>query len=115
MSYSLFIDDERYPSDHSVRDFVIARSSEESIQIIHKNGCPEFISFDHDLGGDDTAMRVVKWLIDIDINGCFLGLPFIPANFSFDVHSQNPVGAKNIKELLNSYLEFRSKDGNLCI
>lgn len=118
MSYNLFIDDERYPSEHSTRDFVIVRNSDDAIITMKEYGCPEFISFDHDLGGDDTSMIIVNWMIAMDLDRRTYGLEngfFIPDNFEFDVHSQNPVGAKNIKELLNSYLTFRKADGNLCI
>ena len=115
MSFSLFIDDERFPSDFSKREFKISRSSDESIQIMKAYGCPEFISFDHDLGGDDTTMLVVSWMINQDIERIVFGDCFIPQNFTFTVHSQNPVGAKNIEQLLNSYLRFRSENGNFCI
>lgn len=80
------------------------------------HGCPKFISFDHDLGGDDTAMLVVNWMIDTDLDYANDGKRFIHDDFKFDVHSQNPVGARNIKETLNSYLKFRnSENGDLCI
>lgn len=66
------------------------------------------ISFDHDLGDDDTAMIFVKWLIDYDLdnNG-----KIIPENFSYNVHSANPVGKENIEGLLQSYLNFK-KNGH---
>ena len=115
MSYSLFIDDDRFPSDHSVREFHISRTSAEAIQTMKSYGCPEFISFDHDLGGDDTSMQVVNWMINQDLDQITFGMSFIPEDFAFTVHSQNPVGAKNIEELLNSYLRFRSENGNVCV
>src|SRR5574343_1662990 len=114
MTYSLFIDDERFPPEKSVRDFAIARTSQEAINMMKEYVCPEFISFDHDLGGDDTAVIVVNWMINKDLDRRSYGIDdlFIPNDFQFDVHSQNPVGAKNIRELLNSYLTFRkSLDG----
>lgn len=58
-------------------------------------------SFDHDLGGDDIAMRVVKRMVEIDLDG---GGKFIPACFVFFVRSANPVGARNIESYLNCYL-----------
>ena len=42
------------------------------------HGCPMEISFDHDLGGDDTAMRVVKQMVEEDLES---GGKFIPVNF----------------------------------
>jgi hypothetical protein len=118
MQFSMFIDDERFPPDAwpSAHPLLLARSSEDSIYLMQRHGCPAFISFDHDLGGEDTAMKVVNWMINQDMDIRHYGLLFIPTDFSFVVHSQNPVGAKNITELLNRYLAFRnSEDGNLCV
>jgi hypothetical protein len=97
----LYIDDIRFPKTEF--DF-IARSSLSAIQYMDSEGCPDYISFDHDLGGDDTAMIVVKWMIkrDLDNNG-----GFIPDNFEFNVHTANPVGGANISGYLNSYLKTR--------
>lgn len=101
--FKMFLDDERFPpEDHN--DFYIARSSNDAIEMFKICGCPDFISFDHDLGGEDTAMAVIHWMIDMDIESEF---NFIPNDFSFYVHSQNPIGVKNIQGLMNGYLEFR--------
>ena len=108
MTYKIFLDDERFPPDE--KEFHIARTSEQCIGLMQENDCPEYISFDHDLGGEDTAMRVVRWMIEQDIQHMLAGLRFIPENFTFYVHSQNPIGAANITGLLNSYLQFRRKE-----
>ena len=92
----LFIDDERFPVTN---DFVIARNSADAIAYVEKFGCPNFISFDHDLGGDDTAMVFVKWLIEKDLD-----YQVIPSDFDYYIHSQNPIGRQNIDGLLRSYL-----------
>lgn len=102
MSSRLYIDDERDPkTDH---DWKVVRTSKDAIEYLTRYGCPMYISFDHDLGGDDTSMEVVKWLINMDID---MGTEFIPEGFEFNVHSANPVGAKNIEGYLNSYLSQR--------
>lgn len=98
MTRQLFIDDERFPPEG--KDFAIVRSSAEAIEFVKINGCPSFISFDHDLGGDDTSMKFIWWLIDSHLDGNVA----IPENFSFYVHSQNPIGARNITELLNGFI-----------
>ena len=98
----LYIDDIRNPKGEF--DAVV-RTSEEAINWMTFYGCPEFISFDHDLGGTDTAMTVVKWMIENDLNENEL---FIPDNFTFFVHSANPVGAANIAGYLDSYLAQRN-------
>lgn len=51
MTYKMFIDDERFPVTD---DWTIVRSSQEAIDCVLNNGFPQKISFDHDLGGDDT-------------------------------------------------------------
>lgn len=96
---NLFIDDIRNPVDS--KNWIIARNSKDAIKII-KNDFPQKISFDHDLGGDDTAMNVVNFIIDATLDKKIA----IPVNFEFFVHSANPVGAKNIKTKLNNFLLF---------
>jgi hypothetical protein len=98
MSYQMFIDDERFPPARG--DWVIVRSSEEAINTVLFAGVPDFISFDHDLGGNDTSMCFIHWLIDAHLSG------EIPTFINgFDVHSQNPVGARNIRGLLLGYMD----------
>ncbi|SEB99412.1 hypothetical protein SAMN02787142_0689 [Burkholderia sp. WP9] len=102
-SYRLFIDDLRTPVSTS---WVIARTSAEAITLLETRGCPREISFDHDLGGDDIAMIVVKRLIEMDLDA---DGHFIPNDFIFSVHSANPVGKANITGLLHSYLRHRPR------
>lgn len=97
----LYIDDLRTPKS---KDWIVVRSSAEAIEFMKVNGCPDYISFDHDLGGDDTGMKVVKWMIEQDLN---LKGKFIPMNFEFNVHSANPVGSENIRALIEGYLQSR--------
>lgn len=101
--YRLYIDDIRVPQSDG---WVIARTSEEAMATIKHRGCPMAISFDHDLGGDDTTIPVVKQLIefDLDVDG-----KFIPDYFEFNVHSANPVGRENIIGLLDGYLRDREE------
>lgn len=100
----LYIDDIRVPATEG---WDIVRTSSEAVEYLKLNGCPRFISFDHDLGGDDTAMIVVHWMVDKDLddNG-----NFIPKDFDFNVHSANPVGVKNIVGLLGQYLRVKNED-----
>ena len=98
MSYNLFIDDERMPPEDG-QAWVVVRSSKEAKDVIVANGVPKFISFDHDLGGDDTAMRFVYFLIDSYCMGFIDTFPI-----EYYVHSQNPIGAANIRGLMNSFI-----------
>lgn len=91
--YKMFIDDIRNPPSN---DYVVVRSSNEALTYIKKNGMPSFISFDHDLGGDDTTMVFLRKLVDCVWNG-----DDIPPDFI--VHSANPVGSKNIVSFMDSW------------
>lgn len=108
MKWKLYLDDLRTPVDTT---FVIARTVEDAQELIRTCGIPIFISFDHDLGiADDgsllpTGYDFVKWLVEMDMEG---KLAF-PESFGFKVHSQNPVGAKNIQEYLINYITFRNQ------
>ncbi len=97
---TLYIDDIRTPKGHFDH---IERSSEGAIRFMNYFGCPEFVSFDHDLGPKDTAMQVIKWMVEKDLDNP----GWIPENFDFGVHSANPVGEANINGYLNAYLRTR--------
>lgn len=98
MKYRLFIDDLRFLT---TPDWFVARNSYEAISALYLYGCPSEIAFDHDLGGQDTAMVFVKkfadMLIDEEIS--------LPEGFKYSVHSANPVGAENIKSFMDQLLE----------
>lgn len=93
----LWIDDVRTPPNE---EWVWAVTSNEAIAILgylQEEGmlwCPrESVSFDHDLGGDDTTRPVVIWMIE--------------NNFRFDlyyVHSANPVGREWLEGMIERYL-----------
>jgi hypothetical protein len=102
----LFLDDIRSPP----QGYSVVRSYEEAIQFVTEHGCPDVISFDHDLGiGPNgieyTGYHFALWLIEQDMSGVII----IPTDFSFIVHSANPIGKIKIESLLKKYLEFRSK------
>src|ERR1035437_2857841 len=98
MTWKLFIDDERDPVKD---DWVIARSSQQAIDAcISENSIPNEISFDHDLGGDDTSMVFLNWLVSVVLDGAFS----IPKGFIYSVHSHNPVGRLNIMKLMDNIL-----------
>jgi len=100
--WKLYLDDLRTPSDSS---FVIARNMADAQKLIMTDGVPTFISFDHDLGIDEhgillpTGYDFAKWLVEMDMDGVIR----LGENFDFIVHSQNPVGAENIRAYLNNY------------
>ena len=100
---AMYLDDIRNPKTTDM-DWVILRSSDEAIEYVKQNGLPSMASLDHDLGGEDTSMVFIKWLIEYDLDNDGV---IIPADFSWHVHSANPVGVDNINGLLNSYMKTK--------
>ncbi len=117
ISWLLFIDDERFPPDDG-QEWKVARSYYDVGNLIYEYGMPSYISFDHDLGEKQkTGYDIAKWLVQLDMDSDELDdfgkrYPF-PDDFEFYVHSQNPVGKKNIETYLLNYLDFRGK-GRTC-
>ena len=104
MNWNLFLDDERIPSDTDKRNYIVCRTVKEAIEVTETQGCPAFVRFDHDLGNDETGMDYARFICSRDMDR---GFEFIPKDFSFEVHSQNPVGKANIERYLQAYLRYR--------
>lgn len=105
MTYQLFIDDERDPPRHMAQ-CVVVRSSDAARAHVEEHGLPLFISFDHDLGGSDTAMLFLHWLVDHMLDHQMV----FPKGFDYYVHSQNPIGADSIRGLLDNLIRDRGFD-----
>lgn len=107
----LFLDDIRSIEmvyDKSMEpEFDIVRTYDDFVKYINKNGLPDFISFDNDLGLDKNGevapdgYAAAKWLVYES------GLDLI--NLKFNVHSANPVAAKQIEGLLTNYINHLRK------
>ncbi|WP_348725362.1 cyclic-phosphate processing receiver domain-containing protein [Tenacibaculum sp. 190524A05c] len=111
MKKKLFLDDLRtidmvYDASQE-KEFDIVRTYEAFVSYVQKNGLPDFISFDNDLGLDkkgEVALdgyAAAKWLVyesGLDLRG-----------LQFKVHSANPVAAEQIKGLLTNYIDFLNK------
>lgn len=101
--WSLFLDDERYPIEDG-RNWKIARTVDEALRMCVEYGAPTYASFDHDLGENEpTGFQFVKSFVYLDQEKKI----DIPRDFLFYVHSQNPVGAENIRQYLSQYLRVR--------
>lgn len=91
----LFIDDIRNPNSYiksREKDLiVVARTYDAAIQALN-NLQLNYIFFDNDLGEDKEGYDIAKYIVKnhIQIDG-------------FHIHSMNPVGVKNIRELLTHY------------
>ncbi len=103
----LFLDDLRTVDmiyDKTMVDgFDVVRSYDAFVEYIEKNGLPEFISFDNDLGLDSNGKvaqdgyAAVKWLVyesGLDLR-----------KLKFKVHSANPVASIQIQGLLDNYIK----------
>ena len=93
MTYTLFLDDERDPVDDAS---IVCRSFDSAVICVELHGTPTHVDFDHDLGGGETGFDFAKWLIDWALDGN--GFPK-----SYAIHSQNPVGAANIRGVMDGY------------
>ena len=106
MLKKLYLDDLRSPPTD---EWIVVRSYQEFVKYIEKHGCPNVISFDHDLGyninksteGEMTGYDCAKWLVEQHMDGKIT----FPENFTFKSHSANPVGRSNILQYLNTYCE----------
>lgn len=103
-------------------DWVVVRNYEDFVKIIKKNGLPEIVSFDHDLGEDVARLKVekgiskrkarsekketnsgydcAKWLVDY----CSKHSKNLP---KYLCHSMNPVGKDNILNYLRNFEKIR--------
>lgn len=106
--WHLFLDDERNPADAgwAFSDIVVARSSREAVVLVTEKGLPASISFDHDLGGDDTAFKFMWWLINghLDEKWNLQDVNVV------QIHSANPEGAKKLIALWDNFCRVHKID-----
>lgn len=99
MTWRLFIDDERMPVRED--EWFIARDVNDAVFLVLKYGVPNYISFDHDLGNGANGTQFVTWLINHMLDE---ELKF-PKDFDYYVHSQNPIGAANIRAKMDAAIK----------
>ncbi len=121
MTWNLFLDDEREMSDvtwapwqirekYRNEEWVIARSYGDAMVEVLNRGFPKFVSFDHDLGQKYSGFDLAKQLVENDIiSGDRESRQAYKFSTDFDyyVHSQNPIGKKNIEGLLDNYMKHK--------
>jgi hypothetical protein len=100
--FRIFLDDEREPKTAGC--WAVARNFDDAVSLCVPVAA-DYISFDHDLGDGPTGYDFARWLVDRDLEQP----GFIPANFSYNVHSANVVGRANIEGLLDGYLKQRAE------
>lgn len=92
---NVWLDDERpMPSDYDVH----VKTAEEAIKLL-ETGNVSKISLDHDLGQVKTGYDVAKWIEENAIKGTLKQL-------RLRVHTQNPVGRKNICAALQNATRY---------
>ncbi len=105
MSWKLWLDDQlddpALKRRHTPPGFIGAKSSWEALELIKVKGMPEFIDFDFDLGGTDTAQSFLYSLQSDYPNGP------IP---DYRVHSRNPYAESMIKSFIESWKKTLSMD-----
>lgn len=124
MKYKLYLDDLRYPDLHE--DWRIARNFHDAVWMVKNYGLPYHVAFDHDLAdchyvlgseygpldefmdgtavsnapreftGYDFAKWLCQWIMDND--------PDL-TDFTWSVHSANPVGAANIRSYMTNFMK----------
>lgn len=80
-----------------------AKTSAEAIKAIRTTPYVE-ISFDHDLGGTDTAYRVASLIEELAHSGKI-------KRMNWKVHSQNPVGIRNIQMAMQNADKYWNGNG----
>lgn len=112
--WTLFLDDIRFPNrDVKISgpesSIIICRTYDDAVWAIETYGMPDLISFDHDLGEGKTGYDFAKWLGDYLMNNN----EKIDSWFDYQVHSANPVGAKNIDEYMKNLIKnFGENNGS---
>jgi hypothetical protein len=121
----IYLDDRRNPDPRY--KFTVLRTYDQFVNHIYKYGLPLMVSFDHDLADEHivdyldnlkgplhyeeykekTGYEAAKWLV----NFCMQNGKRVPISF---VHSQNIVGAENIKAYLDNYYEKVDKTIKRC-
>ena len=110
----LWLDDERDPKNHKIQELFGAKGNEiwvktaqEAIGYIENSEYEiEHISFDHDLGDPNTNGDGYDVAKLIEQKAYFNEIK----PFSWDVHSQNPTGAKNISDAMNNADKYWRKN-----
>jgi hypothetical protein len=117
----LYLDDIRTPQTEG---WIIVRNYEDFVAWIRLNGCPDEVSFDHDLGEDVAKEKVeagmskrkareqkketksgydaAKWLGQ----HCLLTNTPYP---KWNCHSANPVGKANIEAYISSVIKHQNQ------
>lgn len=108
VTFKLWIDDQlndpAAPARHTPEGFIGAASAAEAVSIVERQGLPNFIDFDHDLGDGQDSVQFIRECIDRVLDDCRSGRPVKVPDFA--VHSANPVGAERIVSWMRSWQQL---------
>lgn len=96
----LWVDDKRDPKGEGHPDAFWVKTSKRAIAALEADTY-DWVSLDHDLGGNDTGYKVIVYLENRANEG-----GAIPTHLG--CHSQNPVGKQNI---LDAIAAIRRRSG----
>lgn len=100
----LFLDDVREPEDVNLPSadlpVIVCRSYDDAVTEIHDRDLPSIISFDHDLGACQTGHTFAKYFANYVLENHLE----LPEDFTYYVHSANPVGRDNIVSMMENFL-----------
>ena len=109
--YVIWLDDER-PISNTIREkfkdthqFVICKTFNQARLWLSEieafeSGVEIIVCFDHDLGGVKTGYDLAKWIVENEVKLT-----------SYEIHTMNPVGRRNIVQLLDRYGYRRISNG----
>lgn len=98
--YFLWVDDirpvdlNRIPKGYSP---ILATSYKNAVRLLElckAEGAKVIIDLDHDLGSNKSGYDIAKYLVEND---------YPRLNFKYRIHSANPVGVENIRQLMRRY------------
>ena len=101
----LYLDDVREPGDNT---WFVVRNYDEFVSYIEREGIPDTMSLDHDLGEGKNGFDCTRYLLGY-IRKKIDNKEALPTKIDYNIHSMNPVGAKNMRdclEYINLWLEL---------
>jgi hypothetical protein len=100
--WKLWLDDFRVaPNDN----WCVATDFYKAKALVEDKDFPVHVAFDHDLGiHSPTGYDFAHWLIRVDMDNGNM-----PADFSWSIQSDNPVGKENIDRLLTNYIRTKTE------
>jgi len=95
MGIRIWLDDLREPTYDGWTWIKDSATAIEFLSALKENNSQyEIISFDHDLGGDDTSRSVMNWIIENE---------FFPTHEVF-IHTANPIGKSWLQGTAQRYM-----------